>query len=153
MNMTKCQLTEKQRLFVAEYLIDLNATQAAVRAGYSKRTAQRIGSENLSKPLISEAIQEKANERIKRTEIDADWVLQEQVRVYKKCMQDEEVISKDGDKIGEYKFDSSGANKALDGVGKHVNVNAFKATDEAGVPIDQNWKVTIVDGRGKPVDP
>ncbi|MBP5144120.1 terminase small subunit, partial [Pseudomonas chlororaphis] len=43
-------LTQKQRLFVDEYLIDLNATQAAIRAGYSKRTAGQIGDENLKKP-------------------------------------------------------------------------------------------------------
>lgn len=50
-------LTLKQELFVAEFLIDKNATQAAIRAGYSQKTAQRIGSENLSKPLIWEAIE------------------------------------------------------------------------------------------------
>ncbi len=50
------KLTEKQKLFVTEYLVDLNATQAAIRAKYSPNTAQRIGSENLSKPLIAAAI-------------------------------------------------------------------------------------------------
>jgi len=52
-------LTDKQRRFAEEYLIDCNATQAAIRAGYSEKTAQRIGSENLSKPLIREYIDEK----------------------------------------------------------------------------------------------
>ena len=51
------KLTIKQEKFVEEYLIDLNATQAAIRAGYSKSTAQQIGSENLLKPLIAEAVQ------------------------------------------------------------------------------------------------
>ena len=49
-------LSPKQQRFVEEYLIDLNATQAAIRAGYSAHTAQRIGSENLSKPLIQDAL-------------------------------------------------------------------------------------------------
>lgn len=49
-------LTDKQQRFVDEYLVDLNATQAAVRAGYSENTARSIGSENLSKPDIQEAI-------------------------------------------------------------------------------------------------
>ena len=49
-------LTPKQRRFVDEYLIDLNATQAAIRAGYKKNTARQIGSENLSKPAIAKAI-------------------------------------------------------------------------------------------------
>ncbi len=45
-------LTPKQQLFVAEYLVDLNATQAAVRAGYSKKTAYSVGHENLKKPEV-----------------------------------------------------------------------------------------------------
>ena len=49
-------MTKKQKRFVEEYLIDLNATQAAIRAGYSPETAQQMGSENLSKPVIKEAI-------------------------------------------------------------------------------------------------
>ncbi len=69
------KLTAKQDRFVAEYLIDLNATQAAIRAGYSKRTAQRIGSENLFKPLIAAAIAAGQAKRSERTEIDADYVL------------------------------------------------------------------------------
>ena len=56
MNATK--LTPKQNRFVEEYLIDLCATRAAVRAGYSEKTARQIGSENLSKPAIQEAIAE-----------------------------------------------------------------------------------------------
>ena len=51
------KLTPKQQRFVDEYLIDLNATQAAIRAGYSPKTAQQMGAENLSKPVIAEAIE------------------------------------------------------------------------------------------------
>ncbi|MNM44922.1 Terminase small subunit [compost metagenome] len=69
-------LTAKQKLFVQEYLIDLNATQAAIRAGYSERTARKIGQENLTKPDIQAAIQEAQNQRAERTEITADMVLQ-----------------------------------------------------------------------------
>lgn len=71
------KLNDKQRVFVEEYLIDLNATQAAIRAGYSEKTANRIGSENLSKPDIQAAIQIAMDKRSKRTEITADRVLQE----------------------------------------------------------------------------
>lgn len=74
-------LSDKQQMFVAEYLIDLNATQAAIRAGYSKKTAQRIGSENLSKPLIQESIQSAMAERSERTNITQDRVLQELARL------------------------------------------------------------------------
>ncbi len=54
----KAKLTPKQHRFVEEYLIDLNATKAAGRARYSEKTARQIGSENLSKPAIQEAIAE-----------------------------------------------------------------------------------------------
>lgn len=71
------RLTPKQEAFVAEYLVDLNATQAAIRAGYSENTAGKIGSENLQKPEIAAAIQEAFDARQERTEITADRVLQE----------------------------------------------------------------------------
>lgn len=70
-------LTPKQASFVAEYLIDLNATQAAIRAGYSVKTAQEIGAENLSKPIIASAITKAREQRSERTEITQDRVLRE----------------------------------------------------------------------------
>lgn len=74
-------LTEKQARFVAEYLVDLNATEAAKRAGYSEKTAYSIGFENLRKPEIQEAIQTAMAQREKRTAITQDRVLQELARV------------------------------------------------------------------------
>jgi len=71
----KPKLTPKQKAFVQEYLIDLNATQAAIRAGYSKKTAAKIGSENIQKPDIIAAIAKRSQQRSERTEINADWVL------------------------------------------------------------------------------
>lgn len=70
-------LTNKQRAFVREYLTDLNATQAAVRAGYSEKTARAVGHENLTKPHIATEIQEAMHERAERTNITADRVLRE----------------------------------------------------------------------------
>jgi phage terminase small subunit len=61
-------LTPKQRLFVAEYLKDLNATQAAIRSGYPKKTANRVGPENLSKPVIQAALSQARNSIEKREE-------------------------------------------------------------------------------------
>jgi phage terminase small subunit len=69
------ELTPKQRLFVKEYLVDLNATQAAIRAGYSKKTASVIGSENLTKPYIVQVIFEAMENREKNVETSAEWVL------------------------------------------------------------------------------
>lgn len=69
-------LTPKQQAFVNEYLLDLNATQAAIRAGYAPKRADAIGFENLRKPEIAAAIGSAKAERCERTQIDADWLLQ-----------------------------------------------------------------------------
>lgn len=70
-------LTKKQQRFVDEYLIDLNATQAAIRAGYSEKTANRIGNENLSKLVIQNEINKRMKDREARTEIIQDMVVRE----------------------------------------------------------------------------
>ena len=75
------KLTPKQSAFVAEYLIDLNATQAAIRAGYSAKTAAVIGVENLRKPNIDAAIQEAKQKRAERTEISQDNILAEIAKI------------------------------------------------------------------------
>ena len=69
------KLTPKQQRFVDEYLIDLNATQAAIRAGYSPKTARSVGQENLTKPDIQQAIEQAKAERSERTKITQDEVL------------------------------------------------------------------------------
>lgn len=74
-------LTDKQRLFCAEYIVDLNATQAAIRAGYSEHTARQMGTENLSKPVISAEIERLKAERLQRVGITADRVLIELARL------------------------------------------------------------------------
>ena len=74
-------LTPKQQRFVEEYLIDLNATQAAIRAGYSEKTAAVIGAENLIKPNIAKAIEEAQNKRAEQTQIDAAYVLKRLVEI------------------------------------------------------------------------
>ena len=75
MGETSPQLTPKQQLFVDYYIIYWNATKAAKLAGYSEKTAQAIGSENLTKPLIKEAIDRALKERSERIKVDADWLL------------------------------------------------------------------------------
>ena len=75
------KLTNKQQRFVEEYLIDLNATQAAIRAGYSPLTAYSIGEENLKKPVIRAQVDKALAERSKRTGITADRVLLELARI------------------------------------------------------------------------
>ena len=74
-------MTQKQKRFVEEYLIDLNATQAAIRAGYSPDSAKEIGSENLTKPDIAKAIDQAIAERSRRTGVNADRVVRELAKI------------------------------------------------------------------------
>lgn len=74
-------MTKKQKRFIEEYLIDLNATQAAIRAGYSPDTAKAIGCENLTKPDICAHIDRAMAERSKRTGVNTDRVVQELAKI------------------------------------------------------------------------
>ena len=78
------KLTPKQQRFVDEYLLDLNATQAAKRAGYSKKTARAIGTENLSKPDISRAIAASMQQRSAQARVDSEWVLSQAISSMRK---------------------------------------------------------------------
>lgn len=104
-------LTPKQEAFVREYLIDLNATQAAIRAGYSEKTARSVGCENLTKPDVADAVAAAQAERAQKCEISALWVLNEAKATY--------MAARDVDKLSE-------AVSALKLIGSHVDVQAFK---------------------------
>ena len=99
-------LTAKQALFVKEYLVDLNATGAAVRAGYSEKTATIIGHENLRKPNIAEAIETAQKRRAEKVHITAEWVLNKYIGIIERCEQ----------------TDPQTARGALDSVGKHLGM-------------------------------
>lgn len=75
------KMTEKQKRFVEEYLIDLNATQAAIRAGYSPKTAEQAASRMLSFVKVQEAIEKALAERSRRTGINQDRVVQELAKI------------------------------------------------------------------------
>lgn len=75
------KLTAKQKRFVEEYLIDLNATQAVIRAGYKVDNARQTATENLAKPYIAEAIEKALAERSRRTGINQDRVVQELAKI------------------------------------------------------------------------
>ncbi len=128
------KLTSKQERFVEEYLIDLNATKAAVRAGYSEKTARQIGSENLSKLAIQEAIAEAKRERSEATKIDAEWVLRELVKLHKRVTQEikpalhpktrKQMKDEEGNLL--FVFNAAAANRSLELIGKHTEIAAFK---------------------------
>lgn len=130
-------MTPKQQRFVEEYLIDLNATAAAIRAGYSKHTAHAIGQENLRKPIIAAAVREKQEQRSQRTEIDQDWVIEQLTTIAKRCMQAEPVI-RDGKETGEFTFQPAPANRAVELLGKNIGMfnDKVELTGKDGGPIE-----------------
>lgn len=123
-------LTDKQQRFVEEYLVDLNATQAAIRAGYSENTARAIGAENLTKPDIADAIAGAQAERSKRTEVTADYVLASIIETMERCKQASPVTYKNGERVmvetadGEiapaWTFNAAGVLKGAELLGKHL---------------------------------
>lgn len=131
------ELTPKQSLFVKEYLIDLNATQAAIRAGYSEKTAQEQGSRLLSNVIVSQAVNQAQAERSEKLEVTADWVLERLKLISDRCVQGEPVLDREGNPTGEWRFDSSGANKATELIGKHLGmfIERKEITGRDGQPI------------------
>ena len=160
-------LTPKQERFISEYLIDLNATQAAIRAGYSETTAEIIGFENLRKPKIKEEIQKAMDDRAKRTEITQDKVLKEiasiafddisnyldfypgedgNVKVDIKDSRDidtKNVSEISLGKDGQFKFKLYCRDEALVQLGKHLKLFTDKTeiTGADGKPFEVNIKV------------
>ena len=116
------KLTAKQELFIKEYLVDLNATQAAIRAGYSEKTAQVIGAENLSKPIIAEALAEHTKKRTQKVDITVDYVLTTIKNTIERCAQAEPVYDRQGVPTGEYQFDSGAVLKGTELLGKYLKL-------------------------------
>ena len=104
-------MTPKQQAFVNEYRIDLNGTQAAIRAGYSEATAAEQASRLLNNVKVAVAVADAKAKRAEECGIDAAWVLKEAKRTYDACHA--------ADKLSE-------AVSALKLVGTHVDVQAFK---------------------------
>jgi phage terminase small subunit len=75
------KLTPKQQLFCIEYIKDFNATQSAIRAGYSAKTAQSIGFENLTKPIIQSYLEVSIKERMENEKVNAAYVLKRLVQI------------------------------------------------------------------------
>lgn len=124
-------LNEKQKQFCNEFIIDFNGTQAAIRAGYSKRSAKQIAFENLTKHDFQAYIKELIENRNKRTGITQDEVVRDIIEVKNRCMQKVPVVRYDKEEKGYvqvqdengrdiWQFDAQGANKALDMLMKHT---------------------------------
>lgn len=121
------KLNAKQEMFCKEYLVDLNATQAAIRAGYSERTASATASRLLANVNVLARVKELKAKRAEELELDAYWVLKRLKDISDRAMQAEPVMTFDpalGELVetGEYQFDSTGANKATELIGKHIGM-------------------------------
>src|SRR5215218_6801474 len=117
-------MNERQRRFVAEYLIDLNATQAAIRAGYSAKTALQQGPRLLGNVGIAAEIAKATVRRTQRTEVTQDYVLTRLTQNVERAMQAEPVLDRDGKPTGEYTYQGAVANAALALLGKHLKMFA-----------------------------
>ncbi|MGY2438571.1 terminase small subunit [Pseudomonas sp. SDO52101_S400] len=125
-------LTPKQQRFVDEYLIDLNATQAAIRAGYSKKTADQQASRLLTNVKVRAELSRSMSAREERTAITQDYVLFGIVEVIERCRQVSPVLDRSGEQIfvetptgsiaPAYAFDAKNVLKGFELLGKHLKL-------------------------------
>lgn len=118
---------KKHEKFCQEYLVDLNGTQAAIRAGYGERSAASQGSTLLRNPNILARVGELRKEQRERLGLNADFVVLELLDTYRKCKEPTPVRTlnpKTGkyEECGVYSFDSRGALKALEQLDKHIGI-------------------------------
>lgn len=149
------KLTDKQKRFVDEYLIDLNATQAAIRAGYSAKTAGAIGEENLKKPEIKAAIDAAMAERAEATKIDQAYVVRIIQETIERCAQAKPVMdmfgrpvtieTPTGELAAAFKFKEMAVLKGAELLGRHLGmfVDKHEHTGKDGAPL-QNSGVLVV---------
>jgi len=104
------------------------------------KNPETSASEILSYPNVLEFINSVKEVVAEKAQINAQWVLEQAVKVHERCMQAEPVIDKEGGPTGEYKFEHSGANKALEIIGKHIDVQAFLERKEVDVTVThEQW--------------
>ena len=138
----------RSNVFVQEYLKDLNATQAAIRAGYSQKTAYSIGQRLLSNVEISQAIDAAMSERSERAKLTADYVLQNLHEIAQRCMQKSPVMVKGEQAIDDegrhlWTFDAKNALRALELIGKHMGMFSDKNRQQEETPEDVKIQIAI----------
>lgn len=132
---------KKHERLCLEYVIDYNATQAGIRSGYSQKTAHSIACELLKKPELRERVRELQAEQRERLVLSSDYVAIKLVECVQKSMQASPVIAFNPltnkyEQNGEYQYDSKGATKALELLGKHLGMFTEKVELRGGVQID-----------------
>lgn len=141
MSLENQTLTDKQAAFCEEYLVDLNGTQAAIRAGYSPDSARQLASDTLSKPYIQERIAELQAARSKRTEITADYVLSTIQETIERCSQRVAVTDEEGNETGEYTFKENGVLKGCELLGKHLKLFTDKQDVNLNATVTQMGRI------------
>lgn len=166
------KLTNKQKKFIREYLIDLNATQAAIRAGYSPKTAKVIATQNLSKLYIKNEIEKQQLKLQEKTEITQERVLQEEkclafsdpaelfelktgtikapyelpeeLRRAISIVEITESFDKDGIPTKTYKYRFWDKGKSLERISKHLGLYEKDNKRTVDIP-DREWKLIVKD--------
>ena len=120
--MSNNNLTDKQERFVEEYMIDCNATQAAIRAGYSKNNADKIGSELLGKTRVADAVSKAKAKLRNKSGKSADWVI-------KRLIKEAKTAKNDGARVS-----------ALDKLGKHFGIYEEDNSQKSIMPVNVEVK-------------
>lgn len=115
-------MTPKQKLFIREYCQDLNATRAAIAAGYSKKTAAQAASRLLRNVKVSAEISRLTQKTCTKLEISAEYVLRKIRDTVERCSQSEPVLDAKGRPTGQYKFDAAAVLKGSELLGKHLKM-------------------------------
>lgn len=134
------KLTARQSRFVEEYLVDRNATQAAIRAGYSVRTAKVQAARLLTNVHLQRALTAAVSLRTERTQIDQDWVVAKLVENVEMAMRARPVLDRQGLPIGEFQYDGQVANSALKLLGEHLRM-----FPEKGMVLNQDNRAQVID--------
>ena len=132
--MAETGLSYKEERFCLEYSCDYNQTQAAIRAGYAEKSAAKQGCLLMKKPAVVARIRQLQKEQAERLMITSDRIMLELMDVYQKCMQAVPVEEWNYSEhrmepTGEYQFDSKGATKALELLGRHLGMFDKRADD------------------------
>lgn len=156
--MKKKRLNFKQKLFCDWYIKLGNGTQAAIKAGYSQKTAQEIASENLSKPMIQEYLAIRRHRLEELLGFNKATIIQDLLDIKDKCKQAKPVMTWDrktremvqvmevndvGEEVGVYEFDSLGAIKALENINKMMGYNEPEKVEDV-TPLEKKPAAVIV---------
>ncbi len=130
------ELKGKQERFCQEYLVDRNGTQAAIRAGYSENSARQQASRMLTNAAVLARVRELQEEQAKRLAISQDYVMAQLMSTYNRCLEETPVMKFNPctgqmEETGKYQFDSKGALKSLELLGKHLGMFEKQKKDAA----------------------